>query len=179
MSLEYAESSSSSAFSAVTEQSATPKGVYLMGFSHDGNLLSTVDQSRPNVVWIWSLGDAPTLVSALAHEHAVRQITWHHSSTQLLITTANNALPGVRYWNQHQPPCIVRIPITRSENGRYDVRWVHSEENESSMFWFGSTEDHILGYIAINEEHGAAEFRGLNILGGRVSSGSHSTVMSR
>ncbi|KAL4934539.1 S25 ribosomal protein-domain-containing protein [Aspergillus undulatus] len=106
MSLEYAESSSSSAFTIITEPTGAPRGVSLMTFSPDGMLLSTVDQTRSNIVWIWSLEDTPTLVSALVHEHAVRQATWHPASTQLLITTANSALPGVRCWNPHQPPCI-------------------------------------------------------------------------
>ncbi|KAL4809303.1 YVTN repeat-like/Quino protein amine dehydrogenase [Aspergillus unguis] len=177
MSLEYAESSSSSAFTTSSDSTGTPRGVSLMGFSHDGTLLSTVDQSRPNIVWIWGLDDTPALVSALVHEHAVRQVIWHHSTTQLLITTANNALPTIRYWNPHQPPCIVRIPIPRSESSRYDVRWSTSE-NGTSNFWFGSPDDYILGYIDLDGEDGAAKFRGLNTLGGKVSSGSAGTIMS-
>ncbi|KAL4989183.1 hypothetical protein BDW68DRAFT_157161 [Aspergillus falconensis] len=181
MSLEYAESSGSAAFSTVPETTSGPRGVSLMGFSYDCKLLSTVDQTRPNIVWIWSLESTPVLVSVLVHEHAVRQVIWHHSSTQVLINTANNALPGVRYWSPHRPPCIVRIPISRSESGRYDVRWLSSESSEvnhDSRFWFGSPDDYVLGFIGLDEEHGA-EFKVLNTLGGKVLSGSHGTFMSR
>ncbi|KAL4735643.1 Quino protein amine dehydrogenase [Aspergillus similis] len=177
MSLEYAESSSSSAFSTVPEPTSVPRGVSLMGFSFDGKLLSTVDQTRPNIVWVWSLESTPVLVSILVHEHAVRQVIWHHSSTQMLITTANNALPGVRYWSPHRPPCIVRVPISRSDSGRYDVRWLSSDVNQKSRFWFGSQEDYVLGFIELGE-HGA-EFKVLNTLGGKVLSGSHGTYINR
>ncbi|KAL4915499.1 Quino protein amine dehydrogenase [Aspergillus aurantiobrunneus] len=178
MSLEYTESSSSAAFATIVEPSTAPRGVSLMGFSYDGNLLSTVDQTRPNIVWIWSLESSPILLSVLVHEHAVRQAIWHHSSTQLLITTANNALPGVRYWSSHRPPCIVRIPVSRNESGKYDVRWLASDKNDNSRFWFGSSEDYVLGFIVLDEEK-AAEFECLNTVGGKVSPGSYSTIMSR
>ncbi|KAL4873814.1 hypothetical protein BDV12DRAFT_53428 [Aspergillus spectabilis] len=178
MSLEYAEASSSSAFSTVVEPTSTPRGVSSMGFSHDGNLLSTVDQARPNIVWIWSLENAPILVSALVHEHVVRQVVWHHSKTQLLITTASNTLPSVRYWSTHRPPYVVRVPVSRNEGGRYDVRWLSADENEPSRFWFGSQDDYVLGFIEKNEEHGAG-FQCLNTIAGTISSSSHGTVMSR
>lgn len=178
MSLEYAESSSASAFITTAEPTSGPRGVSLMGFSYDGNLLSTVDQARPNIVWIWNLENAPVLVSALVHEHAVRQVIWHPLSMQLLITTANNALPTVRYWCPHQPPCIVRIPVSRSESGRYDVRWLPADKDEFTRLWFGSPDDYVLGLIE-SDEHGAAEFRCFNTLGGKVSPGSQGTIMSR
>ncbi|KAL4788559.1 Quino protein amine dehydrogenase [Aspergillus varians] len=179
MSLEYAESSSSSTLTTSAEPTSAPRGVSLMAFSYDGSLLSTVDQTRPNIVWIWSLENTPILISTLVHEHAVRQVIWHPSSTQLLVTTANNALPGVRYWSPHRSPCIVRIPVPRSESGRYDVRWLSTDGDKNSRIWFGSPDDYVLGFIELDKEHGA-DFRCLNNLGnGKVSSGSHSMIMSR
>ncbi|KAL4956004.1 WD40-repeat-containing domain protein [Aspergillus filifer] len=178
MSLEYAESSNSSAFTNHVESTNAPRGVSLMGFSHDGKLLSTVDQTRPNIVWIWDLEDTPTLVSALIHEHAVRQVLWHPSSTQLLITTANNALPGVRYWSPSDSPSNVRIPVTKNESGRYDVRWLVSGGNQSSRFWFGSQDDYVLGHIELDED-GITVFKCSNTLGGKVTAGSQGTMMSR
>ncbi|KKK21649.1 hypothetical protein ARAM_005503 [Aspergillus rambellii] len=162
--LEYAESSGSSAFTTTVESSGAPRGVSMMGFSSDGTLLSTVDQTRPNIVWIWSLENSPTLVSALVHEHAVRQVVWHHSRTQLLITTANAALPGVRYWGLHGPPSIVRIPGSRNDSGKCDVRWLSSDQSEESRFWFGTPDDFILGYIEGEGQTGASHFRFLNAI---------------
>ncbi|KAL4977015.1 Quino protein amine dehydrogenase [Aspergillus desertorum] len=178
MNLEYADLSSSSALSTVLEPTSIPRGVSLMGFSYDGKLLSTVDQTRPNIVWVWNLESTPVLISVLVHEHAVRQVIWQHASTQMLITTVNNALPGVRYWSPHRPPCIVRIPVPKSESGRYDARWVFSDANHNSRFWFGSPDDYALGFIEFDGENGA-EFKVLNALRGKVSSGSHGTFMAR
>ncbi|KAL2809312.1 Quino protein amine dehydrogenase [Aspergillus granulosus] len=179
MSLEYTESLSSSAYNTLPELSSAPRGVSMMGFSHDGALLSTVDQSRPNIVWIWSLEDTPVLISALVHEHAVRQVVWHHSSIQLLITTANGALPGVRYWSPHRPPSIVRIPTLRNENAKVDVRWLPSDEDDRSRFWFGTPDEYVLGYIEPEGEQGTAQFQCLNTLACKILAGSHSTFMSR
>ncbi|KAL2858074.1 hypothetical protein BJX68DRAFT_227848 [Aspergillus pseudodeflectus] len=179
MALEYAESSSSSAFTTLPEPSTTLRGASLMGFSYNGALLGTVDQTRPNVVWIWGLENTPVLVSALVHEHAVRQVVWHHSSIQLLITTANSALPGVRYWSPHRAPSVVRIPVSRNENAKLDVRWLPSDEGDKSRFWFGTPDDYVLGYIGPGEEQGTAQFQCLNTLAGKVAPGSHSTHMNR
>lgn len=150
-----------------------------MQFSHNSALLSTVDQTRPNIVWIWGLENTPVLISALVHEHAVRHVVWHHSSTQLLITTANGALPTVRYWSPHRPPSIIRVPVPRNESGRFDVRWLSSDRSESPRFWFGTPDDYALGYIELEEEYGTAEFRCLNTLQGKVAAGSHGTLMNR
>ncbi|KAL2871818.1 Quino protein amine dehydrogenase [Aspergillus lucknowensis] len=178
MSLEYTESSSSSSFTTIPDTSTTLRGVSMMGFSHNGALLSTVDQTRPNIVWIWDLADTPLLISALVHEHAVRHVVWHHSNTQLLITTANGALPTVRNWSPHRPPYIVRVPVSRNESGRFDVRWLSSDGSESSRFWFGTPDDYVLGYID-PEEHGTARFQCFNTLTGQVAPGSHGAFMSR
>jgi hypothetical protein len=179
MALEYAESSSSSAFTTLPEPSTTLRGVSMMGFSYNGALLGTVDQTRPNVVWIWGLENTPVLVSALVHEHAVRQVVWHHSSIQLLITTANSALPGVRYWSPHRAPSVVRIPVSRNENAKLDVRWLPSDEGDKSRFWFGTPDDYVLGYIGPGEEQGTSQFQCLNTLAGKVAPGSHSTLMNQ
>ncbi|KAL3467546.1 Quino protein amine dehydrogenase [Aspergillus heterothallicus] len=179
MSLEYAESSSSSAFSTLPESSNTPRGVSMIGFSHNGALLSTVDLTRPNIVWIWSLEDTPTLVSALVHEHAVRQAVWHHSSAQLLITTANGAVPSVRYWSPDRAPSVVRIPVSRTENARLDVRWLPLDEGDGSRFWFGTPDEYVLGYIELEGQQGMAHFQCLSTLAGKIVPGSHSTYTNR
>ncbi|KAL2853366.1 Quino protein amine dehydrogenase [Aspergillus pseudoustus] len=177
-SLEYAEASGSSAFTMLPEPSTIQRGVLMMGFSHNGALLSTVDQTRPNIVWIWGLDGTTVLVSALVHEHAVRQVVWHHSSLQLLITTANSALPGVRYWSPHRTPSIVRIPASRNENAKLDVRWLPSDEGDGSRFWFGTPDDYALGFIEQGEQ-GTTQFQYLNTLAGKVVPGSHGTYMNR
>ncbi|KAJ5195674.1 hypothetical protein N7449_006153 [Penicillium cf. viridicatum] len=156
---EYAEASSSSALSMSPESSGPPRGILTMTFSPDGRLLATVDTTRQNVVWIWSLDGTPTLASALVHEQPVRQIVWHPSSPQLLINTITNTLPAIRWWSPHDHPLIARVPIQRSENGKYDVRWVVGS-NADSPFWFSSPEQHVIGYLSTCD--GAVEFEVLN-----------------
>lgn len=141
------------------ESLGPPRGVLTMTFSPDGHLLATVDTARQNVVWIWSLEGTPTLASALVHEQPVRQIVWHSSSPQLLINTITNTLPAIRWWSPHGHPLIARVPIQRSDNGKYDVRWV-AGSNVDSPFWFSSPEQHVIGYLSTCE--GAVEFEVLN-----------------
>ncbi|KAB8224811.1 S25 ribosomal protein-domain-containing protein [Aspergillus novoparasiticus] len=173
--LEYAESSSSSAFSITAETSGPPRGVSIMAFSCDGNLLATVDQTRPNIVWIWNLESTAVLVSALVHEHPVRQAAWHPSKIQVLIVTANNAVAAVRSWTPDGQPSIIYIPTSRSDSGRYDVRWL-SSQGDDAKFWFGTTEDYTLGRI---EGEGSSQFKVLNTIKGKASTGSHSAVKDK
>ncbi|KAF7592291.1 hypothetical protein BBP40_000422 [Aspergillus hancockii] len=164
--LKYAESSSSSAFSITAESSGPPRGVSIMSFSFNGNLLATVDQTRPNIVWIWNFDSTAVLVSALVHEHPVRHVVWHPSKTRALVTTANSALAAVRHWTPDGQPSVIRIPASRSDNGRYDVRWLPSNQEYDSKFWFGTPEDYVLGYI--EGEDGSLQFKALNTI--RISS---------
>jgi hypothetical protein len=157
--LEYAEASSSSAFTSTSDPSSLPRGVSSMLFSCDGSLLATLDQSRPNVVWIWSLNPVPRLESALTHENSVRQFTWHPRKPDLLVTTNNTIVPVVHRWSLNGDPVIVNIPIARDEVGRYEATW-HSDcyDSSSSMFpfWFSTPADNCLGYTAVID--GRAQF---------------------
>ncbi|OGE52562.1 hypothetical protein PENARI_c010G08967 [Penicillium arizonense] len=146
---EYAEASSSSALSMSPESAGSPRGVLAMAFSPDGLLLATVDTMRQNVVWIWSLEGTPKLASALVHEQHVRQIVWHPSTPQLLINTITNTLPAIRWWSSQDHPVIARVPVERSESGKYDVRWEGSDAD--SAFWFGSTEEYVIGYLSAGD----------------------------
>lgn len=131
-----------------------------MAFNLDGSLLATVDQLRPRIVWIWSLVASPRLVSALIHEHAVRQIVWHPWQTELLITTVNSAATVVRRWSPSSDPAIVRISIPRSDSGGYDVRWVTSRQDGHPAFWFGAAEDYVVGYLGVQD--GVLKFNSLH-----------------
>lgn len=141
----------------LAESSALPRGVSIMTFSSEGSLLATVDQTRPNIVWIWTLGSAPGLFAALYYEHSVKQIVWHPSETALLITTANNVTAAVHHWSPNNPPVVVRVPVSRSESGKYDVRWLSSGQDDDSRFWFGTPEEYVLGYI--QDQGGISQFR--------------------
>lgn len=140
------------------ESAGSPRGVLAMAFSPDGLLLATVDTMRQNVVWIWSLEGTPKLASALVHEQHVRQIVWHPSTPQLLINTITNTLPAIRWWSSQDHPVIARVPVERSESGKYDVRWEGSDAD--SAFWFGSTEEYVIGYLSAGDS--GVEFELLN-----------------
>ncbi|PWY89981.1 YVTN repeat-like/Quino protein amine dehydrogenase [Aspergillus heteromorphus CBS 117.55] len=175
--LEYAEASSSSAFGLPAESTGPLRGVSIMSFSANGKLLSTVDQTRPNILWIWDLESTPVLLSALVHEHAIRQAVWHPSKMQLLITTASTAYAAVRYWSPYSQPLIARIPVPRSETGRYDVRWLSFDEDDDSKFWFGTPDDYVLGHIEGVE--GTPQFKALSTINGKSRASSYGPSTSR
>ncbi|OXV09194.1 hypothetical protein Egran_03043 [Elaphomyces granulatus] len=146
---EYAEASSSSAFMSTSDPSGLPRGISIMLFSCDGSLLATLDQSRPNVVWIWSLRPIPRLESALTHEHSVKQFTWHPREPKLLIMTNNTVAPIVHHWSLNEDPVIAHILTTPTEAGRYEAAWV---SDDPSVFWFSTPTNSFLGYIAMIDD---------------------------
>lgn len=156
---EYAETSTSSAFNMSPESSGPSRGVASMAFSPDGKLLATVDSTRSNVVWIWALDAPPRLASALVHEQPVRQIAWHSETPQLLINTTNTMLPSVRWWSPQSHPVIARIPTKKADSGKYDIKWLDGS-NSDSVFWFGSTEEYVVGYLSAEE--GVVQFEVLH-----------------
>ncbi|PLB44619.1 WD40 domain protein [Aspergillus steynii IBT 23096] len=177
--LEYNECSGSTAFSAIGEPTGPPRGVSIMAFSASGSLLCTVDQSRPNIIWIWALESTVVLLSALAHEHPVRQVVWHPSKSEFLVTTTNSTGTAVRSWSLDRPPSIVRIPASRNDAGRYEVRWVTSEHRGQSLFWFGTPDDYVLGYL--EDENGVSQFKALKSISSnlRLPSGNYGANLSR
>ncbi|KAF4290689.1 hypothetical protein KXW98_002929 [Aspergillus fumigatus] len=156
-SLGYTELPVSSAFSMISESSGPPRGASIMAFSANGAFLSTVDQTRPNVVWVWDLKTEPGLVSVLLHDHPVRQVVWHPSRTEFLVTTSNILVPVIRYWSLDRHPSIIPVPISRGEGGKYDVRWLSSGQDDMPALWFGTLEDYVLGHFEL--EGGAQQFK--------------------
>lgn len=145
-----------------------------MTFSSDGAFLATVDSARSNVVWIWSITSTPSLTSVLVHEQPVRQLAWHPRTPQLLMSTVTNSLPTVHWWPSQGRPVIARVPTKPNESGKYDVKWVTSGETPASIdpdagpvydsvFWFGSPEEYVVGYLC--EVEGAVQFEVLNSVG--------------
>lgn len=153
------------------EPSGPPKGVSIMTFSSDGAFLASVDSARSNVVWIWSLTDSPSLVSVLVHEQPVRQLAWHSRTPQLLVSTIITTLPTVRWWSPQGRPVIARVPVKANESGKYEVKWLtHAEDDDAtkgdsqavheSAFWFGSSDEYVVGYLL--EQEGTIQFELLN-----------------
>jgi WD repeat-containing protein WRAP73 len=134
---------------STSDPSGLPRGISIMVFSCDGSLLATLDQSRPNVVWIWSLRPIPRLESALTHEHSVKLFTWHPREPKLLITTNNTVAPIVHHWSLNEDPVIAHILTTPTEAGRYEVAWV---SDDPSVFWFSTPTNSFLGYIAMIDD---------------------------
>lgn len=163
--LEYAEAASSSAFiTAGDSTSQLPRGVSLLQFSSHGDFLATVDQTRPNIVWIWAMTTPPALETALVHEHSFKNMSWHSKNQELLITTANSTLAVVHLWSREQPPVIAEIPISRSEAGRYDITWVELGDLEPlGYFWFSNAEDAVLGRVIVDDE-GRTSFNSLHVV---------------
>ena len=161
----------------IPELPVPPRGVSVMTFNFDGSFLATVDQLRPNMVWIWSIETTPRLASALVHEYAVRHVIWHPQKTECLITTANGAFAAVRRWSSNESPAIVRVPVPRSEAGKYDVRWSASEQNGNAVFWFGTGEDYVLGYL--EAQAGGLRFNALYSVSSKAQPGSSVSGIGR
>lgn len=147
-----------------------------MTFSAGGAYLATVDTLRSNVVWIWAMEDTPRLESALVHEQPVRQIAWHSLKQQLLINTISNTLPAVRCWSPHGQPIICRIPTQKNDAGKYEVKWLSGDSNDHNAFWFGSTEEYVIGYLSVADE--ILHFEVLNSVSNK-GYGSHAGSLSR
>ncbi|KAJ5490789.1 hypothetical protein N7539_002356 [Penicillium diatomitis] len=147
---DYTETSSSSAANMSPESPSSARGVSIMTFSSDGGHLATVDSTRSNVVWIWAMNPTPQLTSVLVHEQPVRQLLWHPATPQLLINTITTSLPSIRWWSPNTRPVIARVPTHKSESGKYDVKWL-AESEPDSAFWFGSTEEYVVGYLSAED----------------------------
>ncbi|KAJ9385070.1 hypothetical protein DTO063F5_4405 [Paecilomyces variotii] len=158
--LEYVDGSDSAAFSVATDSSGHPRGISMLSFSTDGDLLATVDQSRPSVVWIWSLGKAASLKCVLVHEDPVRQLSWHPTEAELTIISSNSTIPAVHLWTVGSDPVIVRVPVAQNESGKYEVTRVHSSAGEGSKLWFTTPDDCVLG--SVTRENGQAQFNVLH-----------------
>ncbi|KAJ5712052.1 hypothetical protein N7488_006208 [Penicillium malachiteum] len=172
---EYAETTSSSALNMSPELPGPPRGVAVMAFSPDGTILATVDTMRSNVVWIWALDGSPRLATIMVHEQPVRQLLWHPSTPQLLINAITNALPTVRWWSPQTHPVISRVPTQKNESGKYELKWL-SVPNEDSAFWFGSSEEYVIGYLSADEQ--SVQFEVLNSVSNQ-GYGSHTSSLNR
>jgi hypothetical protein len=150
---QYIEATSSPAFDVPPDPSGPPRGVSTLLFSSDGSILATLDQSRPNVLWIWSLSPS-RLDSILVHESPIGHFTWHSSRSELLVTTNNSSVPAVHLWSHTNNPVIVRVPIARNEAGRYHATWVETPHHTPSTFWFSTPEDCVLGQISLQGSRG-------------------------
>lgn len=168
-----------SATAIIPEPTGPPRGVSIIAFSADGILLATVEQTRPNIAWIWTLGPESTsgIISVLVHEHPVRQIVWHPSMATLLLSTINSTVAAVHYWSPQSQPVVARVPVSRSESGKYDVRWLSLEQEYDLKFWFGTLEDYVLG--CIEEKEGIPQFTTLYSVHSKVPSGSHGTSVGK
>lgn len=154
--LEYIDGLNSAAFTVTTDSSGHPRGISILSFDAGGDLLATVDQSRPNVVWIWSLRTPISLRCILVHEDPVRQLSWHTTEAELIIVTSNSTVPAVRLWTLSSDPVIAGVPISRNDSGKYEVTRVKSSEDQGSKFWFTTPDDCILG--SLTRENGKTQF---------------------
>lgn len=66
---------------------------------------------------------------------------------RLLITTSNSAVAAVRHWCPSRQPSIIPVPVSRSDSGRYDVRWLPQGLDDASAIWFGTQEEYVLGQL--------------------------------
>jgi hypothetical protein len=131
-----------------------PRGVSTMQLSSDGSFMATLEQSRPNVLWIWSIKDNLVLHTAFVHENNIRQFAWHRSETKLLIVTNRIAPPAVHMWSPGFTPVIARVPLRQNDSGRYEITWTGFYSHGNPLFWFSTTDSCVLGSITADDSHG-------------------------
>jgi hypothetical protein len=61
---------------------------------------------------------------------------------------------------------IAQVPVQRNESGKYDMKWA-IDSNVDSVFWFGSSEEHVIGYLSA--QNGGVEFEVLNLVSSKSS----------
>jgi hypothetical protein len=160
---EYTEVPGSSAFAAVPDSTNLPRGVSTIQFSSDGSFMATLDQSRPNVLWIWFVKNSPALNTTLVHESNIRQFCWHPSETRLLIVTSRVSHPCVNLWCPESPPVIARVPLRQNDNGRYEITWTTNYSGRSPLLWFSTFASCVLGFISADGVYG--QFNVVHTLG--------------
>jgi hypothetical protein len=137
----------------------TPTGaraISLISFNSTGQLVATVQQGMPHIVWIWSIQyRIPRLVSALIQKSAVRQLLWSPKFPELLMTINDDDIPVVHQWIRNRIPRIAHIPV--ASGGKYAVSWIKTDPSRNGIFWFGWQTGYAIGYLTGNSAN--ARFR--------------------
>ncbi|OAX80538.1 hypothetical protein ACJ72_05127 [Emergomyces africanus] len=124
----------------------TARAVSSIAFNPKGDMIATIDQSLPHIVWMWSIkSQTPTLSGALIQKSSIRQLLWCPKSPELLMTVNEDDTPTVHQWIYNHRPRIARIPL--ANGGKYSASWVRADSGQSGLLWFGYQAGYMFGYV--------------------------------
>ncbi|OJD19603.1 hypothetical protein AJ78_00460 [Emergomyces pasteurianus Ep9510] len=123
-----------------------PRAVSSIAFNPKGDMIATIDQSLPHIVWMWSIKcQPPTLIGALIQKYSIRQLLWCPKFPELLMTVNEDDTPTVHQWICNHRPRIARIPL--ANGGKYSASWVRADNSQSGLIWFGWQAGYTFGYV--------------------------------
>ncbi len=130
---------------------APGSGISLMAYNPDGSLLATRNDSVPTTVWIWSLQTGRAL-AVLIHHSPVRQLAWHPTVSDVLLVQCAIPQPVAHLWRPTwERPHVATLPLERA-NGRLDIHWLQSRNEDSMNIAIGSAHQFTTVEISRNGE---------------------------
>ncbi|PGH31048.1 small subunit ribosomal protein S25e [[Emmonsia] crescens] len=122
------------------------RAVSSIAFNQNGDMIATIDQSLPHIVWMWSIkSQTPTPIGALIQKSSIRQLLWCPKFPELLMTVNEDDIPTVHQWICNHRPRIARIPL--ANGGKYSASWVRADSSQSGLMWFGWQTGYTFGYV--------------------------------
>ena len=99
-------------------------GISIMQWSNDTKYIATVDESIPNVVWIWD-GNTFALKVVLMQLNSVKSICWNPKRPQLAISTGDLKM---NVWSS-EGVMICDIPYNKKEFEPSKLNWAPNGES--------------------------------------------------
>ncbi|PGG95800.1 hypothetical protein AJ79_09860 [Helicocarpus griseus UAMH5409] len=122
------------------------RAVSSISFNPTGDLMATIDQGLPHIVWMWSVkSENPSLIGALVQKSNIRQLLWCPKFPDLLMTINDDDVPTAHQWICNHRPRIARIPL--ANGGKYSASWVKADGGQSGLIWYGWQTGYAFGYV--------------------------------
>ena len=123
----------------------------MVAFNSDGTLVATRDYYLPTTVWIWSLSTGTT-IDVLIHHSPIKQITWHPSQSDLLLTHCAIPEPAIHFWKTTwHAPKILMLSLPRI-GGRLEASWLESSSDDSFNVMISSAHQYTTARVSSDGE---------------------------